>query len=267
LRKELSTTARNCLPSRSQRPAPSDAVAVPTTESPPGSNTEIPPPLGVPSPGLSTPGGSVEGGETAQLAPLPGPKPKRKIDLSCVAQAAPGNVRTVESLRVQELKGVGAWLTPQLTGAVVLLGLVYRPPGEYAAAYQILGPSLQDHPLLRRYAKPIAFVPVYSWCTLEVVLMPVKLTSFGRLIIDDLRKLAPRFPHFKAFLEWDGARRRHLVHYDELPPHEKSVIDAVQWPRLEEVLETLSAAAYDSLDDLMEANEDIHAVRRSRVVE
>jgi hypothetical protein len=82
-----------------------------------------------------------------------------------------------------------------------------------------------------------------------------------------LKKLQPRFPDFRAFIEWDATRKRHVVHWEALTEQERGVIATVNWPAQEEILEALSAVAYDDLDDLAEANEDIRTLLRSREVE
>ena len=118
-----------------------------------------------------------------------------------------------------------------------------------------------------RYAKRISFLPVFSWATFEVVLLPVKETTYGRRVLDDLRKLAPQFPHFKVFVEWDASRKRHVVYRNVLNDQEVSLIAGVKWPSHEEILDALSATAYDDLEDLKAANDDIRTLLQSREVE
>src|SRR5262249_8877005 len=147
-------------------------------------------------------------------------QPKRKVDLARAALPDLGVLQTVESLSVRELKGVGAMFTSNLTATLVFFGLVFKPQGEYETLYQIVTGSLVSDPRIMRYAKRIAFVPVFSWSSFEMVLLPVKLTSYGRRVLDDLQKLQPRFPNFKSFIEWDPNRKRHVLHWDVLTNQE-----------------------------------------------
>jgi hypothetical protein len=199
--------------------------------------------------------------------PLPTIQPKRKIDLAHAMLPDPGALQTVESLCVRELKGVGAMFTPNLSGILMFMGLVYKPQGEYEAQYQIIIDQLMTDPRVMRYAKRIVFTPVYNWSMFEMILLPVKLTTFGRRVLDDLQKLQPRFPHFKAFIEWDGTRKRHMVRWDTLTEQEQGIIVTVKWPAREDILDALSATAYDDLETLAEANDDIRTLLRSHEVE
>jgi hypothetical protein len=99
-----------------------------------------------------------------------------------------------------------------------------------------------------------------------MVLLPVKVTTYGRRVLDDIQKLQLRFPNFKVFIEWDGTRKRHVVHWDELTEQEHGVILSVKWPGRDEILEALGAAAYDDLEALAAANEDIRTLLRSHEV-
>jgi hypothetical protein len=206
-------------------------------------------------------------GETNPLRPLPTLQPKRKVDLARAALPDLGSLQTVDTLSVRELKGIGAMFTPNLSGILVFLGLVYKPPGEYETLHQIITGPLTSDPRVMKYAKRIAFVPAYSWSAFEMVLQPIRLTTFGCRVLDDLKKLAGRVPDFKAFIEWDATRKRHVVHWYELTEQELSVVAAVKWPSREEILEALSAVAYDDMNDLAQANEDIRTLLRSREVE
>jgi hypothetical protein len=163
----------------------------------------------------------------------------------------------VEPLEVREFKGVGAMFTPRLDDAVQFHGLVYRPPGEFNGRHQIItGPLLQDARVMR-HARRIAFIPVYGWSAFEVALMPIKVSSFGQRIIEYLRRLSPMFPNFKAFVEWDGGKHRHVVYEARLSHQEAEQIRGVRWPTRDEVVEALEAYAYDTLEALMQHNENV----------
>jgi hypothetical protein len=178
-----------------------------------------------------------------------------------------GSLQTVESLTVRDLKGPGAMFTPNLSGALAFFGLVYRPPGEYETQYQIVAGPLLSDPRIMKYAKRLAFVPVYSWSSYEILLLPIKLTTFGRRVLDDLKTLQTRSPGFKAFVEWDPTRKRHVVYWDPLTEQEKPFLNAVKWPGCDEICDALSAVAFDDLGDLTQANEDIRLLLQSREVE
>jgi hypothetical protein len=173
----------------------------------------------------------------------------------------------VDTLVVRELRGVGIMFTPKLDALMNFHGLVYKPAGEYQANYQIVTGPLLNEPRVSRSAKIISFAPTFSWSNHEVVLTPFKLTTFGRLVLDALHKLNHRFPSYKAFVVWDASRRRHVVHYDDLTPQEQAVIDGVTWPGEAAILEALTPIAYDNLDDLAAANDDIRALIRFTEVE
>jgi hypothetical protein len=101
-------------------------------------------------------------GDVALPQPLPTIQPKRKVDFAHAMLPAPGALQTVESLCVRELKGVGAMFTPNLTGILVFMGLVYKPYGEYESQYQIIAGQLMNDPRVMKYAKRIVFIPAFS---------------------------------------------------------------------------------------------------------
>lgn len=218
-------------------------------------------------------GGGAAGGEGARTRVLQGLnvaaplQTKRKIDLTRAALPDVGSLQAVTTLSVRELKGVGAMFTPKASGALTFLGLVYKPLNEYETIHQILAGPLQNDPRVMRYAKRITFVPAFSWATFEVVLVPVKVTTFGRRVLEDMQKLATQFPHFKIFVEWDANRKRHVVYRNGLSEQEESLIASVKWPSQEEILDALSASAYEDLEDLKSANDDIRTLLQSREVE
>jgi hypothetical protein len=173
----------------------------------------------------------------------------------------------VESLVVRELKGVGVAFTPNLDAMLMFHGLSYKPPHEYESVYQVVAPPLNNDPRVMSRASRIAYVPAFSWSTFEVVLAPFKLTSFGLRVLDNLRTLQPRFPRYKCFTQWDAAKRRHVVYFDDLSEQELGVILGTKWPTRDEILDTLQVAAFDNLDALAAANAEIHALVHSREVQ
>jgi hypothetical protein len=200
------------------------------------------------------------------LEPLTPLEPRRPIDLSKAVLPEPGNLTAVESLTVKELKGVGATFTANLGAMLMFLGLVYKPQNEYETYYQIIAPPLDKDPRVLKQAKRIAIVPAYSWATFEVVLMPVKQTTFGRKIVEDLSKLKARFGQVKTFVQWDDDKHRHVVYFDDLSSQELTVIAEVKWPTRQEILEALRTTAFDDLNDLVAANPDIRALVYSKEV-
>lgn len=202
------------------------------------------------------------------LQPSPVPSPKRKVDLTAAVLPGLGKVATVESLDVRELKGVGASFTPNVDAAMAFHGLVYKPQGEFEAAHQILTGSLLNDSRVMSRVQRITFVPAFIWNALEVVLLPIRLTSFGQRVLLDLQKLQPKFPQFKCFIQWNEAKKRHIVHYDDqLSEPELRAIKDVRWPTREQILEALSANAFDNLGELAAANEDVKALLAAKEVE
>jgi hypothetical protein len=170
----------------------------------------------------------------------------------------------VESLTVQECKGVGQTFSANMDGMLSFHGLVYKH--EYETTYQVIAGPLLNDPRVMSRATRIAFVPAYSWSTFEVVLLPVKLTIYGRRVLEDLWKVQPEFPNRKTFVHWDPAKKRHIVFVDDLCDQECSIIAGVKWPTKEQILEALQATAFDNLDDLVGANEEIRALVTSKEV-
>jgi hypothetical protein len=164
------------------------------------------------------------------------------------------------------LKGVGATFTPYLAAAMRFMAITYKPRGEYETIYQIVTGPLLDDPRVNQRARPITYVPAFSWATFAVVLMPVKPTTHGRRVLDDLQKLEPHFPNYKAFVEWDPGRHQHVVRYQDLTAQESGVIAKVECPGKEDILNALQGTAFDNLDALVAANDDISTVVRSREV-
>jgi hypothetical protein len=191
---------------------------------------------------------------------------KRKVELTRAALPNQGAPQSVESLSVRVLKGVGASFTPYLNAMLTYFGLEYAPRGEFQKLYQIVDGPLLDDPRVVKHARRIAFVPVFSWSTYELALLPVKQSTHGRRVLDDLQKLQPRFPNFQAYIEWDHDRKRHVVYSYPLTAAELNVITAVKWPTPDEVWEALCDIAYDRIDDLAQVNDDIRLILQSREV-
>jgi hypothetical protein len=57
-----------------------------------------------------------------------------------------------------------------------------------------------------------------------------------------------------------------VVYFDNLDTRELEAIGTVKWPTKEEILDALSASAYDTIEDLAVANEDIRRVLTSKEV-
>lgn len=183
------------------------------------------------------------------------------VDLSGVSEATP-----VELLLVRELKGPGATFTPFLSEAVAFRGLVYQPHGEYETQYQLLAESLLSHPRILPRLKVITFVPAFAWPTLEVVIVPIKRTRHGILVWQSLNKLADRLPDLKVYIEWDLAKRRHLVQQLALSAEERELLARIERPTRDQVIEALQMHAFGSLEDLVAANDEIRTVLQAREV-
>jgi len=192
---------------------------------------------------------------------------KRKIDLSGAATAPLQETRPVESLVVREKKGAGSTFTPNTGIALSFHGLAYKPPDEFETIYQIITGALLNDPRIASRAKKIVFVPSLDWSSHELILVPLKLTKFGARVFLDFKKLESQFPHFKVFAEWDEIKRRHVVHQLDLSVPEREIITRTKWPTRDEILDALSAEAYDNIDDLGSDNADIAALISSREVE
>lgn len=201
------------------------------------------------------------------LKPIPLPQPSRRINLQPINAPDLQSAQTVESLLVQELRGPGATFTPNLDLAMTFNGLVHRPPDEFEKEYQIVTGPLQNDPRVSSRMKQIVFVPGFSWQTLSMILVPFKASRYGRRVLADLERLTPRFPSFKAFVEWSETRRCHLVRYLPLTASETEFIAKVKWPTREEILDALQASAFDNIDDLAEANDEIRTILQSKEVQ
>lgn len=198
---------------------------------------------------------------------LPAVRPPRKLDLAPAAMPVAGDLQPVAQLVVQELKGVGQMFTANLDIAYQFRGVVYKPAGSFETLYQLVaGDALRD-PRVAPMAKYIAFVPVFSWASFEVVLHPVRMTSYGQRTLSALRKLQGEFPNYKCFVSWEEVRRRHVVRHDSLSPAEAELIGAVEWPDREAIIDALEPVAYETADELAADNEEVRALLSMKEVE
>jgi hypothetical protein len=173
----------------------------------------------------------------------------------------------VEQLVVREMKGISQTFTPNLEGALTFRGLVSTPPGEFEAVYLIIaGPLLSDPRIVGR-VKTITFVPAFAWSTFEVVLVPFKATKFGMRVLQDLLSLKPRFPNFKVFVEWDALKKRHVVQSLPMTEQEQELIAKVIWPSRGQIIEALQLSAFDDINALAAANDEIRTLLSARAVE
>ena len=183
-----------------------------------------------------------------------------------VAMPVVGDIQPVTQLGVRELKGVGQMFTANKDLAYQFRGVVYKPAGSYETQYQLTVGDLLTDPQIVRLTQMIAFVPCYSWATFETVLLPVKMTSFGQKVLADLTKLQPEFPHYKAFVQWDDSKRRHVVYRQALSTAEAELIDKVSWPDKDAIFAALELTAFDSVGALCEVNDDIRALLSAKEV-
>jgi hypothetical protein len=186
--------------------------------------------------------------------------PPKKINLTLGSLPVALDLDPVTQLSVRELKGVGQTFTANYDAAHQFHGLSYKPAGSFENLYQIVAGEALNHPRVARHAQLIAFVPAFAWSTYEVVLMPVKSTTYGRLVLGDLRKLRDQFPSYKAFVQWEEMKRRHVVYRGSLTAAESDLVTRVEWPSLAAIVETLGLIAFDSVEELSKANENIRAV-------
>jgi hypothetical protein len=228
-----------------------DATAIPSA----------PPPPGTPASTLAAPTGP------AELAPVPLLASRRKVDLATVEMSNLAVATPVEQLVVREMKGIGQTFTPNLAGALTFRGLVYKPAGEYEEVHQIIAGPLLLKPLIASRLKMTTFVPTFSWSTLEVVLAPFKMTKFGMRVLQALQSLQSEFPDLKVFYEWESSKKRHVVQSLPMTAQERELIAKVIWPSKDQIIEALQITAFDNIDVLAAANEEIRTLLSARMVE
>jgi hypothetical protein len=204
----------------------------------------------------------------SRLAPADSlPLPYRIPDLALAALPEGGDLRPVERLTIQDLKGPGAAFTADLDMALSFYALAYKPPGEYETQYHILTGDLLKDRRVMRLAGRTTFVPSLAWSSLEVVLLPVKGTTPGQRLIADLATLQKMFPKYKAYKMWDEVKRRHVVSWESLTLEEGDYIAKVTWPTRDDILEALEPIAFDDLHRLRSANDDVRTLLSARPVE
>ena len=204
------------------------------------------------------------GAPSNPLQPIPPPKTKRAVDLTLAVLSGQNKLQAVECLAVQEIKGIGAMFTPDLNAKLEFSGLVYKR--KFDKVYQIINGPLLDDPRIMKHASLIAFVPAYNWSTFEVVLRPVKKSGPGVRMLAAFEKLQAHFPNYNLYVDWDEDRFRHDVQWTMLTPQEQEVIRQVKWPTQEQIISALNPLAYDNLDDLAQANDNIRLMLRSQEV-
>jgi hypothetical protein len=165
------------------------------------------------------------------------------------------------------MKGISQTFTPNLETALPFHGLVSTPPGEFDAVYHIIAGPLLSDPRIAGRVKTITFVPAFSWSTFEVVLVPFKGTKFGMRVQQDLGSLKPQFPNVKVFVEWDALKKRHVVQSLPMTAQEQELISKVIWPSRVQIIEALQISAFDDINDLAAANDEIRTLLSARMVE
>jgi hypothetical protein len=193
--------------------------------------------------------------------------PKRRIDLAAAVLPDVGNIEAVEVLEVRELKGAGKSFTPDVASALTFLGIAYKRPDKFDPTYQIIVGDLQFEPLIVSLARPLVFVPVFSWSTQEVVLLPIKINNFGERILIALQKVQPAFPNIKVFIRWNDVKRRFDVKRIQMTDQEAAIIRRVCWPSREQILDALNPNAFEDMEGLAAANEEIKILLGAREVE
>jgi hypothetical protein len=193
--------------------------------------------------------------------------PKRKVDLATVEMSGLPATTPVEQLLVREVKGIGAPFTPNLKTALSFYGLVHKPEGEFDKVYQPVGGSLLNDPRVAGRLRTIIFVPAFLWATLEVVIAPWRMTTYGAHVLQALQSLQPQFPNFKVFVEWSEQKKRHVVRENDMTPQEQELISKFTWPTKVQIIEALQMCAFDNIDDLAAANAEIKTLLSSREVE
>lgn len=198
--------------------------------------------------------------------PVPVVRPPRKLDLALAALPVGGDIQPVTQLGIRLLKGVGQMFTSNLEHAYQFRGLVHKPAGSFEEAYQIIAGDILTDPRIARLTQAIAFIPCYAWSTFEVVLHPLKLTTYGQKVLADLSKLQREFPRYKAFIQWEDGKHRHVVYRQTISAAETELIDKVQWPDKDTILAALELTAFDSIAALSQANDDIRTLLSAQEV-
>lgn len=210
--------------------------------------------------------GKLAVGNDVPLTPEPLPQPPRRVDLSPVNLSLVPDALPVESLRVREMKGIGSTFTPNLSTSLTFKGIVYTPSHGYEKEYHLLGKNLLAESRLAAHIQAITFTAALDWSTCDVVLMPIKATRLGRLVMQDLVKEQPHFSHRKYYIEWVQTKRRHVLNQAELTGDEIELLGKAHWPTQEEIIGALQVTAFDNLNELVEANAEVRLIINSREV-
>lgn len=197
----------------------------------------------------------------------PLPTPRRKVDLSTVAMPVAGKIAAVESLVVRDLKGPGAIFSAKLESALTYHCLISKHKGTFKDRFDVIAGSLLADPRLTGSLRRVTFIPAFHWGEMETVLLPIKDTEFGKQVLIDLHKVQSQKPLVKTYIQWSDDRGRHVVYFDELTPQQAEIIAKVSWPTTAQIQDALSGYAYDTLEDLAAANENVKAMLTAREVE
>jgi hypothetical protein len=199
-------------------------------------------------------------------APAPPPAPTRVIDLATVVLDDGDALETVSPLGVRDVKGAGNYITANYDLAQAYQAVAHKAAGSYDTTYQLLSGGLASDPRLRPLVRAVVFMPAYAWGDGTTVLLPVRGDGYGQAVLLALRTLQRQFPGYRAFRIWDDARKRHVVKWVPLDPAERAILDRHAWPTPAEIVEALSADAFDSIEALAEANPAVRAILTGKEV-
>jgi hypothetical protein len=182
--------------------------------------------------------------------------------------AKPTGFRAVERLEVQELKGPANLFTPNCILKHDYLALSHPTPGSlFSTSYQILAGDLLNDSRVTRHAHTVTFIPVWRWSSNSFVIIPIKQTQNGEKVVEAFESLQHMWPRYKVFMLWDQKKRRHIVRWAHLSELEFRAISSATWTEREEVREALRRYAFDALDRLVSANDELATVIHSTEVE
>ncbi len=189
------------------------------------------------------------------------PPPRRKLILESVDLLGVVAAEPISQLAIRDLKGPGGVYTPNLAHALKLKGIIHKPPGQYQSDYQLLAGAPIRDARLASLIKVIAFVPAFVWSSLELVLLPIPMTTNGNRVFSDLQKLTTSYElKFKAYTVWDSTQFRHRIFRVGLDEGEVAVIDGIPWPTKEEILDVLQESAFDDVAALAKVNDNVRTI-------